>query len=316
DEDFSFSDTYDPVNFLQVRACDARVWAMFNRLADDMDKYWDYAQGKNLENRLPLWVKPNRKITPQDLMACYRDHFDGTELDMKKDIGAGPYHAPVRWRPMRWEYNGKTYFHERTTATQQTAFTWIAQSRPGFPSAELGTIVWFSVDDNATSVFVPFSAAMLKAPDSYAEGNGDIITYSPTSAFWAFNKVANYAYSRYSDMIVDIKKRQEYFENWFEEIIPHMSQRSVELWNEDPQEAREFLTRFGCDYLGDAVVGFWNKLFEFLLVKYMDGNIKHEVDGEFTRTQYGWVKPPMHPEMPDFWKKMIIDNTGDKFLAP
>jgi dipeptidase len=315
DEDFSFSDIYDPLDFAQVRACDARVWAMFNRLADGMEQYWDYAQGLNLKNRMPLWIKPNRKVTPQDLMACYRDHFQGTELDMSKDIGAGPYHVPYRWRPMRWNYNGKTYFHERTTATQQTAFTWIAQSRPNFPSPELGTITWFSVDDNGSSVFVPFYAAMLKAPDSYAEGNGDIITYSPTSAFWAFNKVANYAYSRYSDMFPDIQKQQIEWETAFANAIPVLDEHYRGLWEHSPQAVREQLTEIGCKW-GDEVVESWNRLFEFLLVKYMDGNIKHEENGQFIRTQHGWLKPPMHPEMPDFWKKMIIDNTGDRFLIP
>ena len=313
DEDFSFSDTYDPVNFLQVRACDARVWTMFNRLADGMEQYWDYAKGENLANRLPLWVKPNRKVTPQDLMACYRDHFDNTELDMRNDIGAGPYRAPYRWRPMRFEYEGKTYFHERTTATQQTAFAWIAQSRPNFPAAELGTIVLFGVDDMASTVFVPFYAAMLKAPDYYAEGNGDILTYSPTAAFWAFNKVANYAYSRYSDMIQDINKKQAELETQFADSIAIWDKRAMELWKKNPQTAREYLTAIGCRW-GDTTVETWNRLFEFLLVKYMDGNIKHETDGKFIRTPYGYPKPPMHPELPDFWKKIIIDNTGNKFL--
>jgi len=315
DEDFSFSDVYDPADFFKVRACDARVWTMFNRLSDGMEQYWDYAQGLNLDNRLPLWVKPNRKVTPQDLMACYRDVFDNTELDMRLDIGAGPYHAPYRWRPMRWEHDGKTYFHERTTATQQTAFAWIAQSRPGFPAAELGTIVWFSVDDAGSSVFVPFYAAMLKAPDTYAEGNGDILTYSSNAAFWSFNKVANYAYSRYGDMIVDIGKRQTALETNFSDSIPILDKRALELWEKNPQLAREYLTETGCRW-GDATVETWNRLFEFLLVKYMDGNIKHESNGQFIRTPYGYPPPPMHPEMPDFWKKMIIDNTGDKFLKP
>jgi dipeptidase len=314
DEDFSFSDTYDPVSFLQVRACDARVWTMFNRLSDGMEQYWDYAQGLNLENRMPLWIKPNRKVTPQDLMVCYRDVFDGTKLDMRLDIGAGPYHAPYRWRPMRWEYDGKTYFHERTTATQQTAFLWIAQSRPNVP-AEIGTITWFATDDAGTTVFVPFYAAMLKAPDTYAEGNGDILTYSPNAAFWSFNKVANYAYSRYSDMVVDIHKKQNALETRFADSIQYVDKRAMELWKQNPQSAREFLTEVGCRW-GDETVETWNKLFEFLLVKYMDGNIKHEKDGEFIRTPYGYPRPPMHPEMPDFWKRMIIDNTGDKFLAP
>jgi dipeptidase len=315
DEDFSFSDTYDPGDFFKVRACDARVWTFFNRYADGMDKYWNYAKGLDLSQRMPLWVKANRKLTPQDLMVAFRDHFDNTELDMRKDIGAGPYHVPYRWRPMRWDYEGKTYIHERTIATQQTAFGWIAQSRPNFPSPELGTITWFSVDDMGTTVFIPFYAAMLKAPNSYAVGNGDILTFSPTSAFWTFNKVANFAYSRYNDMHADIQKKQRELETRFADSVPILDKRAAELWRQNPQAAREYLTEVGSRW-GDETVETWNNLFNFLLVKYMDGNVKHEENGRFLRNPYGFPRPPMHPEMPDFWKKMIINNTGDQFLAP
>ena len=78
-----------------------------------MDKYLDYAKGHNLENRMPLWVKPDRKLAASDLMGYMRDHYEGTPLDMTRDIGAGPHRLPYRWRPLTWEVNGVTYCNER-----------------------------------------------------------------------------------------------------------------------------------------------------------------------------------------------------------
>ena len=88
-----------------------------------MQQYEDYAMGHNLKNRMPLWVKPSKKISVLDMMSFMRDHYEGTAMDMTKDLGAGPYKCPYRWRPMGWEIDGKTYVHERATSTQQTGFS-------------------------------------------------------------------------------------------------------------------------------------------------------------------------------------------------
>ena len=67
DEEFSFADAYAPLDFGAMRGCDARVWSFFRMFATDMDRYYDYAMGLNKDNRLPLWVKPVRKISPKQV---------------------------------------------------------------------------------------------------------------------------------------------------------------------------------------------------------------------------------------------------------
>ena len=47
---------------------------------------------------------------------------------------------------------------------------------------------------------------MTRVPDSYAVGNGDLLTYSDNAAFWAFSFVSNFSYLRYNVMIEDVKK--------------------------------------------------------------------------------------------------------------
>jgi dipeptidase len=141
DKDFSFSDTYNPVDFGGARFCDARVWSFFKDVNDDMQPYLDYAMGHNLKHRMPLYVKPNRRLGVEDIAAAMRDHYEGTPMDMRTDVGAGAYACPYRWRPMTWSLDSVNYIHERATATQQTGFWFVAESR----APRTGGILWFEI---------------------------------------------------------------------------------------------------------------------------------------------------------------------------
>ena len=314
DEEFSFSDTYAPLTFDAARFSEMRVWAFFNHVNNDMKKYWDYATGKDLTKRMPLYIKPDRKLTPQDLQSFKRDHLEGTELDMSQDVGAGPNHAPYRWRPLTWKYNGKEYLNERTTATQQTGFSFIAQMRSWLPNP-IGGIFWFGVDDAASTVYVPIYCAINKVPETYAEGNGDMLTYSPTSAFWVFNRIANFAYLRYDLIIQDVKKVQSELETKFAAYTPAIDAAALKLWETSPKLANEFLTDYSVN-MANTTVQRWQELSNWLLVKYIDGNIKKEKDGKFIENPWGYPVSPSQPGYPDSWKKSVIDQTGDKLLVP
>lgn len=314
DEDFSFSDTYAPIDFGAARFCEARVWSMFKTVNSQMEQYQDYALGYNLANRMPLYIKPDRKLTVQDLISFKRDYLQGTDYDLSKDIGAGPFGAPYRWRPLTWKYEGKSYFHERTTATQQTAFSYIAQLR-GYLPDPIGGILWFGVDDANTTVYIPMYAGMKRVPETFAEGNGSILEYSENAAFWVFSKVSNFAYLRYSLMFPDIQKIQKELEYRFQTFVPAMDKAALELYHKDPELAKDFLTDFSVK-MGNYTVQRWEELFRFLMVKYLDGNRKKEENGVFKTNKYGRYPIVEHPEYPDWWKKMLIEQTGDKFLVP
>ena len=182
--------------------------AAFNRVNNDMSKYVDYAMGENLENRMPLWIKPDSKLSVRDVMGLMRDYYQNTPMDMTKDVGAGPYSNIVRWRPLYWEVDGEKYFNERATSTQQTGFSFVTQSRNWLPDP-VGGILWFGVDDAYSSCYAPMYCGITEIPECFEVGNGDMLTYSETSAFWTFSQVANYAYLRYNDMIQDIQLIQK-----------------------------------------------------------------------------------------------------------
>lgn len=308
DADFSFSDTYAPMTFGAARGCEARVYAMFRRCNPDMVKYEDYAMGKDLTNRMPLWIKPNEKVDVKQAMDLMRDHYEGTSMDMTKDLGAGPYGNPYRWRPMNWEVDGKKYVHERATSTQQTGFSFVAQTRSWMPNPAKG-VLWFGVDDTYTTVYVPMYGAIDCAPENFREGNGSMSQYSPTSAFWLFNRVANFAYTRYCDMIVDIQKLQNALEY---SGIQQVEALDAKLKNMSETEMRKAMTKFSHNKSAE-VFNAWKELDNYLLVKYVDGNIKKEKDGKFVETGYrkGDVVFPDQPAYPEAWYRMIVKDHGE-----
>jgi len=314
DAQFSFSDVYAPIDFQKARFCEARVWSAFKEVNSTMDAYIDYAMGFDLTNRMPLYIKPERKLSVQDLINFKRDHLQGTDFDMSQDIGAGPWGKPYRWRPLTWEIDGRTYFHERTTATQQTAFSYIAQLRRDLPDP-VGGILWFGIDDMNTSVYVPMYSGMLRVPRSYEVGNGHILEYSEDAAFWVFNKVAQFAYLRYSLKLPDIRKVQKELEDRFMAMVPTIDKTAAELHKRDPNLAREFVTEFSVAW-GNYTVQRWEDLFRFLMVKFIDGNKKREVDGVFLTNQFGKYPIVDHPEYPEWWLRLIVEVTGDRFLVP
>jgi len=313
DSEFSFSDTYAPMTFDAARFSEIRVWSMFKEVKSGMNEYLDYVSGKNLKHRMPLYIKPDRKLTPADLMRFKRDHLEGTPFDMTKDAGAGPFGLPYRWRPLTWKLDGKEYLNERATATQQTGFSYITQMRSWLPNA-IGGINWFGVDDAASTVYVPFYCGITSIPTSYAEGNGDMLTYSNDAAFWTFNKVANFCYLRYNYMIKDVQNKQSELENTFARQISETDAKALEIWKFNPDRARIYLTAKTAER-AEGTVKEWNKLFEYLLVKYIDGNIKKEENGEFKRNAYGFPVGPMQPGYNDAWKKQVIESNGDVLLV-
>jgi dipeptidase len=318
DQEFSFSDTYNPITFTSVRWCEIRVWSFFKSVSDEMDQYFNYASGHDLSKRMPLWIKPNRKISNYDMMNFMRDHLEGTALDMRKDIGAGSFGLPYRWRPLTWKVsddpNAPEYCNERATCTQQTGFVFVAECRNWLPDP-IGGIFWFGVDDASTTVFNPMYCGITEVPECFKVGNGDMLTYSPTSAFWIFNRVANMCYMRYDLMSADAQKVQKQLETTYLTETETIDKTALDLFSKDEKQAREYLTKYSVE-AAQNTFGQWKTLSEYLLVKYIDGNIKKEKDSKFERNPWGNPIMPLQPGYSDAWKKSVIQETGNKLLVP
>ena len=316
DEDFSFAGAYAPLDFSALRGCEARVWSFFRMFAEGMDKYEDYAMGYNPHNPMPLWVKPTNKISPKQVFDAMRDHYEGTKMDMTTDIGAGGHGLPYRWRPMNFEVDGKTYLNERAIATQQTAFWLCGQARKD----KVG-ILWFGMDDAATSCLTPIYCNTTEVPATMAEGNGSMLDHSDTSAFWIFNRVTNFAYLRYDLMSKDIRKVVDHWENTMLKEVETIDAKLAGLSEKALKKQTTEYSLATAQKLFDA----WTRLDKYLLLKYIDGNVKSEnadvlsyvIEGKTSDKHFvengngrkipGKIQQPGYSEK---WKRAVAADNG------
>ncbi len=309
DKDFSFSRAYAVTDGGALRGCDGRVWSFYNRHSQGAQPYLDWIL-KGEGAPLPLWVKPEKPVTVRDMQAMMRDHFEGTPLDMTTDIGAGPYAVPYRWRPLTYQVDSVEYTHERAIATQQTGFSFVSQMNSARPRAMKG-ILWFGVDDANTCVYVPVFNGSTAVPHEFAVGNGDLYNLSWESAFWINNYVANQAYYRYSQMIPDIRRVQNAIEDTFETEMPDLEKEIAAM------NAGDAASRLN-DYTASRTTDYtrrYKALGDYLFVKYMDGNVKREKNGEFERTPEGMPEYPMFPGYDErYYRSIAKDPSGGERL--
>jgi len=306
DKDFSFSDAYAPADFGALRGCEARVWAFFRTVASGMDKYEDYAMGHNPKNKMPLWIKPDKKVSPKQVMDCMRDHYEGTKMDMTTDIGAGGEALPYRWRPMYWTVDGVEYCNERATATQQTGFWLVGQARP-----EKVGILWFGTDDAATSPLTPIYVNSQEVPECLKEGNGSMLKYSDTSMFWITNRVAQFAYLRYN--IIGKHVRAE-VDKWEHAMLEQVKKIDINMANVGykPKKVKKIATEFSAN-TAQTLFNNWVELDKYLMVKYIDGNVKGEDENGFIDNGNGLDIPGKieQPGYSEHWKRAVAKDKGE-----
>ena len=340
DEDFDFSAAYNPIDFGGVRACDARAWSAFRILCDgkftyekdgkmiteDADDYLDYVMGKNLKHRMPLFVKPARKLGVKDVADAMRDHFEGTPLDMTQDIGAGGNALPYRWRPMGFKVGGWDYINERAIATQQTGFWFVGQARHDLPDV-VGGVIWFGTDDAATSYLSPVYTNTDKVPECFREGNGSLLKYSPTASFWMNNRVTNTCYRAYNMIAPTVRAEVDKFEN--EQMGGKLAENDQKVLNEYNKlvskaggkeikdkalnPIRKMLTEYSVSTAQNQF-DHWVALEQLITVKFIDGNVKAQnEDGTFKHSKYDEGIPDglTQPGYTEKWKEAVVKDHGD-----
>ena len=313
-KDFSFADAYSPNDFGMLRYCEARVWSFFNMFTDRGEEFLPYIKGES-STPMPLYVKPNRKISVQDIKNAMRDHYEGTPLDLSQDFGAGPYHTPYRLSPLDFEVDGQKYFNERPISTQQTGFVFVAQMRNDLPDA-VGGVLWFGVDDANMTVFTPVYCCADEVPVCYSRVDGaDYITFSWNSSFWIFNWVANMVYPRYDLMIGDVRTLQKEIEQTFNAAQEGIENAALKLMPVDPAAARRLLTKYTV-MTAQSTHDAWKRLGEFLVVKYNDGVVRRMKDGKFERNSIGQPAEVIRPGYPKDFLKEYVKQTGNRYKMP
>jgi len=311
DVDFNYQAIFAPYDLTGLYVCEARVWSFFRHFSDDMDQYFDFASGKTFiqtkgqdcGTRTPLWIQPNHKVSVQEIKDCMRDQYEGTPLDITQGVDAGPWHSKLRYGSLGFKLDSVQYWYERPIATQQTGWSFVSQMRSA-ETAYAGGIFWFGVDDAATSVYVPMYSTITRVPECFREGNGDMLTFSWTSAWWVFNVVANWAYTKASAMRPEITTHQRMWEEKFNGQMKAIDETVAKM---SADQRVKFLTNYSCAQ-AERVTKDWQELAIYLLVKYLDGQEKKVVNGQFERTPHGMPAYPNRPAFPDEYLRLIVPD--------
>lgn len=315
DADFSFCEAYAYPDFSGRRFCEARVWSFFNHFSTDMERYLPYAEGKVKDAEpMPLWIKPNRKVSVQDIQECMRDHYEGTPFSLDKDPGQGVWNMPYRPTPLTYKVDGKEYFNERPTSTQQTAFSYVAQLRSWLPR-QIGGVLWFGNDDGNMVAYTPVYCGNTSQPECYNTKDADAVTFSMKNAFWVCNWVSNMVYPRYSLMFGSLKSVRDSLETSYFSAQAEIERKARVLYDENPSLAIDFLTDYSIDK-AQQMIDRWRQLGTYLIVKYNDMAIKPDEDGRFIRTETGLGATVERPGFPENVAREIVKSSGDRYAVP
>ncbi|MGM9720400.1 MAG: dipeptidase [Prevotella sp.] len=307
DADFSFCDTYAAPDFGGRRFCEARVWTFFNKYCDYMDRYVGYASGEvDGAEPMPLWIVPNRKLSVKDLEMAMRDHYEGTPFALDGDIGGGIWEMPYRPTPLKFEFDGKTYFNERPVSTQQSGFVYVSQMRSWLPR-EIGGVLWFGNDDANMVSYNPVYCSATRIPNCFNTPGADAIHFSMDNAFWVCNWVSNMVYPRYAQMFVSLEAVRDSLDNSWIANQAAVEAKAAELMTQQGSEAAvKYLNDYSCQK-GDEMIARWRQLATYLIVKYNDMVVKKEnADGTFQLSKHGIGERPVRPGYPKRYAKELV----------
>ena len=316
DADFSWKWAYAAPDFGGRRYCDARVWSFFRHFDNGFDRYLPWALGEdpNAED-MPLWIKPNRKVSVQDIEECMRDHYEGTALALDSTtIGGGIWQMPYRPTPLSFEVDGKQYFNERPTSTQQTGFTYVSQMRSWLPR-QVGGVLWFGNDDGNMVAYTPIYCGNTVQPECYNTPGADAVTFSDKNAYWVCNWVSNMVYPRYSQLFPSLKAVRDSLEQSYFSNQAAVEQKAKALCEQSEAEAVKFLNNYSNEK-AQQMLDRWKQLATYLIVKYNDMIIKPEANGQFTRTKTGLGARPTRPGYPTPYARHYVKQTGQKYASP
>jgi dipeptidase len=282
DHRFSFSDVFDPVTTYGARTCEARVYSLFSRVAapeENMEQYLDYVTGYNIKNRMPLYIRPARKISVNDTFWIMRDHYENTALDNKDDISGGPWRSPIQLgsEGKVWGFDGRRYINERPVGVPFTHWNLVANQRP---NQKFG-VLWFGVDDSTFTLRAPFYGVTNRVPKAWDDANctsrdkckeefgipGTIDKFSFDSMFWVTNLVANYAYSRFDEIAPFVHERLAKVES---RLIAEVEAQDAKFAGLNDEQAKQAATDFSFR-TSEALHGEWLSFFGELFATFVDG---------------------------------------------
>ena len=282
-----------------------RIWSVFRR-AKPSANFSPWVKD-GFTRDYPFSIKPDKKLSVRDVMALHRDHYEGTQFDMRKGIAAGPFGTPNRYIG---KYDGNQNdvgkpgqkvlgAWERPVSVFYCGYVYVNQGRSWLPN-DIGGVCWFGMDKPYETCFVPFYAGITKFPDTYCKGTTK--KFDRKFAWWAFNFVSNYADIKYSYIIKDIQKKQKEIEDREFDNQKKIEKEALKLYNDNPLKAKAYLTNY-CDKNANKAVEEWWDLAFYLIGKYADGYINVPKVGKEVGYPKWWLKDVHYNQGPTTYKK-------------
>jgi dipeptidase len=249
-----------------------RIWRGISLLApstnlDPEEPTWHY----------PLFVKPDSKLRPKDILAIFNDHYNDTKYDpylenqcyYKSTMDAERARAPESTRWSKFHINEKRQYqyspvwgNERIIGTPRAVTTWCAQLRNWLPNP-IGGIIWMGMSEGATGPHIPWYSGIIKTPEQFTIGiqkEGQIASepfkgsvYDDKSAYWQFRVVTNLVnlfYTCTKDEVIPV------WREWEEKhylLQPTIEKSALELYRLDPKLTIDFLTSYSCGKANEAL---------------------------------------------------------------
>lgn len=280
DFNFVYGRAYDPVRLYSLR----RVWRAYDIMAPSR-KFTPWVND-TFTKEYPFSIKPEEKISVQDVIAITRDYYQGTEFDLSKGLAAGPFGTPNRYASGGSERLIENGAWERAISMYRADYVQISQTRGWLPDP-IGSVMWYTPDIALTSCFMPIYAGSTELPPSFT--TGDRYEYDENSAWWVFNFVSNWADLKFNHMIEDIKLKQEAIENKEFAFLPAIDTAALTLYEQDPDLACDYLTEYSINN-ANAVVEEWRQLGKFLVAKYIDGYVNKPDVGQGEGYPLWWLQ--------------------------
>jgi dipeptidase len=232
---------------------------------------------------LPFTVKPNRKIDVREVLAYYRQTYEGTELDVTQNLlvanrrrGRGQEQTTEEQPEMVKSSVANPWMSgdlvnllnsikpgsvqsQRQIAIARCSYSQIIQCRDWLPDG-IGGVAWFSFDNPGQSPRIPIFAGVLELPENF-EMCGQH-RYTTDSACWSFRRTNRLSMIKWGATRTMMEEAiMEFEERGFNEL-PGIEQKALELFraetdNGDPMAYREFLTKYTNDFARAAMNRWW-----------------------------------------------------------
>ncbi len=246
---FNWKKAYSPAegSAASTQGRRSRMWRFFDLVAPSK-KF--KAETPNMD--FPFSVKPDAKLSPQDVMALTRDKSEGTVYDPVRGLRGGPFRNP------------NYYKGTRLISVPNVEYTTLTQCRSWLPDP-IGGIVWVALGAQDTSCYVPFYGGATDIPKSFSIGDHFVLDRG--SARWAFDYVDFHVQVAYNAAIEDVKTARKEWEDGALGRIAEIDRLAGDLYKRNPREAVKSITGFSLNNAQNVVAAWW-KLGDDIWVKY------------------------------------------------